>query len=68
MKCECTQHPDLRQTGLGSPEADLYCPVCGTVFWTYDGVITKNRPAKWPSKKAAKKQTWEVKKGQWITT
>lgn len=68
MKCKCTQYPDLRQTGFGPPEADLYCPVCGTVFWSGDnGVALQEPPAKWPTKKEVKKQTWKMKGGHWIT-
>ena len=67
MKCKCTQCPDLRQTGLGPPEADLYCPVCGTVFWSHDGKISKEKPKSVSSTKSTKKQTWEMKGGYWIT-
>jgi hypothetical protein len=68
MKCICIQKPELRQTGLGPPAADLYCPVCSLVFWTYkDGSISKERPTEWPTNKKEKIQTWELKRGGWIS-
>ena len=68
MKCnKCTQRPELIQTGFGPPAADLYCPVCYTVFWSHDGKVSEERPASAPPKKVAKNEKWEIKGGQWIT-
>ena len=67
MKCTCTQGPELRPTGLGPPAADLRCPVCPLVFWSYKGGIEKECPAVWPGKKDESIQTWELKGGEWKT-
>ena len=66
-RCDCTQRPELRQTGRQSPYADLYCILCKREFWTYDGKVQEEKPVKWPA--AAKKgETWEIKKGHWWKT
>ena len=65
MKCNCVQGPELRQTGKGRPDADLYCPVCPLVWWTYKGGIVKEQPAEWPAEKKNTNESWEVKGGGW---
>ena len=72
MKCQCVQGPELRQTGHGTPAADLICPVCYTVYWSSNGRAEKERPEppfKWPGKENKKNdepiQTSEIVNGRW---
>jgi len=66
MRCQCVQGPELRQTGDGPPSADLYCPVCPLIYWTYkDGSISKERPSEWPANKKNTNESWELKGGGW---
>ena len=67
MRCDCTQGPELRQTGRSDPDADLICPSCSLHWWSCQGAATKERPATWPSKKDDSIHTWEIKRGGWVT-
>jgi len=45
-RCDCTQSRKLVQTGRSYPDADLICPVCGQLWWSCKGGITKVKPEK----------------------
>jgi len=45
-RCDCTQGRKLVQTGRSYPDADLICPVCGQLWWSCEGGITKVKPEK----------------------
>ena len=60
----CVQTPELRETGLGEGKPSLICPVCKTEYYIDSEQLTKERPAKWPGKKA-KSENWELVKGHW---
>ena len=45
-RCDCTQYPELIQTGRSYPDADLICPVCYQLYWSCEGGITKVKPEK----------------------
>ena len=66
-RCDCTQGPELRQTGCRNPDADLYCVVCKREFWTYNGELQEEKPFQWP-RPAKKGGSWEIKKGHWEKT
>jgi len=52
QRCNCAQGPELRQTGWSGTHPEWYCPVCKKEFYTEkDGVLTSERPFKWPNKK-----------------
>jgi hypothetical protein len=47
-KCDCGQHPELRQSGWGNGHHSHYCPVCKKKWYSVNGKITGQRPATWP--------------------
>ena len=52
QRCNCAQRPKLRQTGWSGTHPEWYCPVCKKVYYTEkDGLLTSERPFKWPGKK-----------------
>lgn len=51
MHCDCTQRPEIKQTGWGEPHAEWICPLCGQKYYRDKDKITKEKPFKWPSKK-----------------
>ena len=54
QRCNCAQGPKLRQTGWSGDHPEWYCPVCKKKYYTEkDGLLTSERPFKWPSKKRA---------------
>lgn len=54
MKCtnrECTQKPELRQTGWSHPHPEYVCPVCECKYYCEGDVITPDkRDFKWGKK------------------
>jgi len=67
MRCDCVQGRRLRQTGRSGKDADLICPTCSQLWWSYQDRAIKEQPSVWPTKKEERIQTWEVKSGQWVT-
>jgi len=43
-RCDCTQRPELRQTGRSYPDADLICPVCYKLWHTCKEGISETKP------------------------
>jgi hypothetical protein len=63
QRCNCTQEPKLRQTGWSGNHPEWYCPVCKKKYYTEkDGLLTSERPFKWPSKKVTGQKITVVKK------
>ena len=60
MKCICTQEPELRQTGCSGKDADLQCPVCPLLWWTFGEGVVKEDPNELKPTKIWRGRRWKT--------